>query len=463
MRTLPLRLSPVAGESLTGYITRYAHTFALPPGDVVRALGLDSGVGNVKASEHYGVSLSSEQLQRASAATGIATKTLEGMLLERYAGRAFARRKSSSRDALSGEGYAREVHIRRSRYCPQCLRENGAWLLRWQLGWCIACARHQVLLVHRCPNCDTMPWILVRESWPHDLAGELRDPSRCSNRRSGALCRVSFTSPTAQHTASTRLLAAQHYMDALLDGELQPILAGENLAPRAYLRDLRALASVLHHRHDPRPRGARQLLDHPSLLARVLPDALALAGLPSPIALADALRQIGDVTYRAAGMKLPFTHQHRGISPALSEALQRARSQSVWARASRRIGIDPAGYQRHQDLHPDLQLRNVPQLFWGSDYQRELAELFDPSLPDRTGRHFCSVLLARMLAALNWRDAARYLDLPDDALYRDYLAIFADLRRTGQLEELAARIRRLANTRTNGLIDYEQRRRALSD
>jgi len=63
-----------------------------------------------------------------------------------------------------------------------------------------------------------------------------------------------------------------------------------------------------------------------------------------------------------------------------------------------------------------------------------------------------------MLAALNWRDAVRYLDLPDDTLYRDYLAIFADLRRNDQLEELATRIRQLANQHANnGLIDYDPR------
>ena len=50
VRTLPLRLAPVDGESLPGYVARYSHTFQFPPGDVVRALGLDGGTGIVLAA-----------------------------------------------------------------------------------------------------------------------------------------------------------------------------------------------------------------------------------------------------------------------------------------------------------------------------------------------------------------------------------------------------------------------------
>ena len=45
VRTLPLRLSPVDGESLPGYVARYSHSFQFPPGDLIRALGLDGGSG----------------------------------------------------------------------------------------------------------------------------------------------------------------------------------------------------------------------------------------------------------------------------------------------------------------------------------------------------------------------------------------------------------------------------------
>ena len=89
MRTLPLRLAPIDGESLPGYVARYAHTFGFQPGDVIRALGLDGGTGRVAAAGRFGVSLSADQLALASFVTGIAIETLERMLLARYAGRAF--------------------------------------------------------------------------------------------------------------------------------------------------------------------------------------------------------------------------------------------------------------------------------------------------------------------------------------------------------------------------------------
>ena len=40
---MPLRLAPVEGESLPGYVARFSHTYGLPPGDVIIALGLTDG------------------------------------------------------------------------------------------------------------------------------------------------------------------------------------------------------------------------------------------------------------------------------------------------------------------------------------------------------------------------------------------------------------------------------------
>jgi hypothetical protein len=88
VRTLPLRLAPVDGESLPGYIARYAHTFQIQPGDVVSALGLDAGAGTTGAAARYGLSLSAEQLQGAAFTSGITSEALERMLLSRYVGRA---------------------------------------------------------------------------------------------------------------------------------------------------------------------------------------------------------------------------------------------------------------------------------------------------------------------------------------------------------------------------------------
>jgi len=159
VRRLPLRLSPVDGEGLPGYIARYSHTFQFQPGDVVRALGLDHGTGRVAAAGRYGVSLTSDQLMHAAFATGIGVEVLEGMLLSRYAGRAFDRSALTAPVALAGPVQGHEVRTRSSRFCPQCLGEDDAWRLRWQLGWSAICTRHQVVLVGRCPKCEAVSTI----------------------------------------------------------------------------------------------------------------------------------------------------------------------------------------------------------------------------------------------------------------------------------------------------------------
>jgi hypothetical protein len=145
VRTLPLRLAPVEGESLPGYVSRYSHTFQFPPGDVIMALGLGRD-GMVVSAGRYGVCLSPGQLDHAAFATGIATDVLERMLLSRYAGCVFEQAALSPGAALDEAARGHEVLIRSSRFCPRCLGEHGAWLLRWQLGWSTICPRHRVLL-----------------------------------------------------------------------------------------------------------------------------------------------------------------------------------------------------------------------------------------------------------------------------------------------------------------------------
>ena len=114
MRTLPLRLSPVDGGSLLGYIARYSHTFQFQPGDVVSALGLDPGAGSVAAAAR----------------------------LCRYVGRAFGRALIAASAALANAVQGHQVWIWCSRFCPPCLREDGVWRLAWQLGWSAVCVRH---------------------------------------------------------------------------------------------------------------------------------------------------------------------------------------------------------------------------------------------------------------------------------------------------------------------------------
>jgi hypothetical protein len=104
-------------------------------------------------------------------------------------------------------------------------------------------------------------------------------------------------------------------------------------------------------------------------------------------------------------------------------------------------------------------------LFWADDYHREIAGLFDfDDFTHWLGRRFCSVLLTRMLTPLDWQAAVRYLDFPDRFINDGYNTTFAKLRTNGRFDELATRVKRVANQHANsGLIDYKRRRADLAD
>jgi hypothetical protein len=469
VRTLPLRLAPIKGESLPGYVARYSHTFQFPPGDVLRALGLDGGSGIVLAAGRYGAWLPPAQLQHVAIATGIDPATIERMLLWQYAGRAFEHPTGTLDAALAAAAQGSEVLIRCSRFCPHCLHEHGAWLLSWQLRWSFACPAHRVLLLRRCPTCAAVPVAALRDSWPSDRDGVLSDPTRCAHRSSRVMCRGRLaradTPPVSDVT-----LAAQHRINLLLDdGVPPPTLAGVELDPPTYLRDLRSLCRLVH-RHSPTSeqrrstaRWAQRVRDDPAGLAAVLPTALALADLPDPDTLAEALRQLADDRYHNDGLTLVFSNTGP-MSEPLKAALRRAISHAIWARTSRQLGLHPGAHRRSGDLDPRFGPEHVPQLFWAEDYHREIADLLDfDDLTDWLGRRFCSVLLARMLSPLDWDAAARYLDFPEPFTNTAYHTTFAKLRSNDQFTELIRRVKRIANRHAErGLIDHKQRRVSLA-
>jgi hypothetical protein len=361
------------------------------------------------------------------------------------------------------------VLIRCSRFCPHCLHEHGAWLVSWQLRWSFACACHGVLLPRRCPSCDALPVAALRESWPTDSDSALSDPTRCAHRSNRALCRA-WLARADTPPASDVTLVAQRRINALLDGEPNPPVAGVKLDPPTYLRDLLLLCKLVH-RHTltsaqqrSAARWGYRLRDDPADLAAVLPTGLALADLPDPETLAEALRALADERHHNDGLTL-LVSKTGPMSEPLKAALRRTVSQAVWTNASRQLGLPPGAHHRPDDLDPRLGPQHIPQLIWADDYYRAIAHQFEfDDSTDRNGRRFCSVLLARMLSPLDWDAAARYLDLPDPFITNDYNLTLAKLRNNNRFTELATRVKRIANQHADGpLIDYKQRRATLAD
>jgi hypothetical protein len=469
VRTLPLRLAPIEGESLPGYVARYSHTFQFPPGDVLRALGLDGGSGTAHAAGRYGAWLPPRQVEQVAIATGIDPTTIERMLLSRYFDRAFWQPTRALDPARATTAQRPEVLNRCSRFCPHCLHQHGAWLVSWQLRWSFACVAHRVLLLRRCPSCAALPVAALRESWPTDHTGALSDPTRCAHRSSGVLCRGRLAR-TDTPPVIDAMLAAQHRINALLDGEPNPRVAGLELDPLSYLRDLLLLCKLVHRQtltsaqQRSTAQSGHRLRNDPADLAAVLPTVLALADLPDPDTLAETLRQLAHARHHNDGLTLLISNTGP-MSEPLTAALGRAVSRAVWASTSRQLGFHPGPHHRPDDLDPRLEPRHVPQLLWADDYHRAIAHRFEfDDATDWHGRRFCSVLLARMLTPLDWDAAARYLDLPDPLTNNDYNLTLARLRGNNRFTELATRVKRIANQHADRpLIDYKQRRATLAD
>ena len=197
----------------------------------------------------------------------------------------------------------------------------------------------------------------------------------------------------------------------------------------------------------------------------MLPEALALADLPDPDALADALRELADERYRDDGLTL-LASKTGPMSEPLTAALRRAVSQTVWASASRQLGLHPGAHRRPDDLDQRLRPRHVPQLFWAEDYQREIADLFDfDDFTHWLGRRFCSVLLARMLTPLDWQRRRALPRLPRAVHQRrlQHHLRQARARTAASTSSPPASSGSPTSTPNDGLIDYKQRRARLAD
>jgi hypothetical protein len=460
---LPLRLSPVEGESLPGYVARYSHTYRFPPGDVIAALGLLGSDQRIPSAGRYGISLSPRQLKHVAFATGIAEEVLGRMLLARYADRVFEQTATAA-DVLADAVQAHEVLIRSSKFCPHCLREHGAWLLCWQLGWSAVCPAHRVLLARCCPTCGTVPKRMLRGAWVSDRRGPLSDPTCCCARRLGReLCRTHLASVKVP-IVGVEAVEAQCQIDGLLDGDPCPRLAGERLKLPVYLRCLQVLCKLIYDTSSPSSPPRRRLSDDPATLAAVVPGALRLADLPDRQALVDAARELAERRYHQDGSTLRVG-QLGHVPDTMHDALRHALSEAVWSPPLTRIGLHPRAHRRPADLDPRLQARHVPQLLWAEDYQRQIAELFD--FDDFThwhGRRLCSLLLARMLTPLDWDAAVRYLDFPESFINKGYTTTSVKLRAIGRFNELVRRVKKIANQHAkHELIDYKQRRAQLAE
>ena len=119
VRTLPIRLTPVAGEALDSWLEGLARRTHSAFGDVLSAVGLDPHRG--KGSSSWIVKLTDEEAERIGLATGVEVEVLESMTLAHYSERGL-RIKDGTFGAESGLSLG--ACTCGSRFCPSCLKDN---------------------------------------------------------------------------------------------------------------------------------------------------------------------------------------------------------------------------------------------------------------------------------------------------------------------------------------------------
>lgn len=229
-RTLPIRLPPLPGEPLDGWLEAYARRLTITVGDLLAALGL-RGAGHMAPA--LTVCLRTSEAQQIAALTDVSAARAHAMTLRVFDGHVVQlqpQRRAVTRSIWWGRGSG-------SRFCQQCLIErDGRWLLRWRLSWVFACCRHQVLLHDTCPACSRIPRRYAT------FAAHQGGPARCA----GGDCHTDLrdTAPIPL-TAGDPTLAAQDRIDTLLSAVESGQTARLDTPPSRVITDLRAIAGWL--------------------------------------------------------------------------------------------------------------------------------------------------------------------------------------------------------------------------
>jgi hypothetical protein len=240
VRTLPIRLTPIAGEALDSWLEGLARRTHTAFGELLSAVGLDPYRG--KGTSSWIVQLTDEEAERIGLATGVAVEVLESMTLAHYSERGL-RIKDGTFGLSRAFPWGRTCG---SRFCPSCLKETeGRWQLSWRLGWAFACTKHCCLLADACPECGV---VQRRRTHVVDLIPEAAACAHCGTNaigRSSARCGADLTAaPVTMFGADHPVVHAQRVVDAVIDSETASFGA-YRVCPQPrinVLSDLRAVA-----------------------------------------------------------------------------------------------------------------------------------------------------------------------------------------------------------------------------
>jgi hypothetical protein len=155
---LPLRVTPVPGESFDSWLEACCRRLGIPIGVLATGLGIRGRPAAARARH-----LPAGGRRRAGARRRSATGPTPGDDPGRY--HPHVVQIDPDRQAVTRS--VPWTRRRGSRFCPVCLTErDGRWPLRWRLSWVFACTEHAMLLHDTCPACAAVPrqFLLTRQA-----------------------------------------------------------------------------------------------------------------------------------------------------------------------------------------------------------------------------------------------------------------------------------------------------------
>lgn len=386
VRTLPLRVQPVAGEALDSWLEALAARMQCSWGDLLAAVDLPAGRTRGYTTGWL-VSLTDHQLQSMSFAAGQSREVISAMVLSHITD-ALGHCPDIPRRSVESMLW---LDRRRSRFCPDCLAQtSGRWLLAWRLRWSFACVRHARLLADTCPCCQA-----TQRDRPFAVA-QIPTPGLCANKLSGVhgrdvtCCGADISSaPVLSLDHDHPILDAQRTIDAavrtgfmrsgiysrapvplsVLIADLSAlggrILRYPNFVKLAELTNDAVITKLLHCEGG--EFGVRGVTaDSPAVATAVA------AASSASILSSNNLTEAGDrlrwliADCRSAGLSVSATNigWGRGISPALRSAQLRALSEFL-------SPSDRLRYRTHSmtPRHPpskqaNERARRLPPLLW---------------------------------------------------------------------------------------------------
>lgn len=301
VRSLPIRVDPVAGESIQSWLRMLAHRNEVTWTQIVQAVGLHRRSGDGRRTR-WSQRLHEHEITALAHATGVDPPVLQAMTLAVFDGTGITtgrRPRNPDYGALHG--------LRsRSRYCPRCLDDSGGrWQLRWYLGYTFVCPQHQLVLADTCPGCGHPPHprLPAAQSIPQPLQCEHRVRRDGRSASCGTDLRHGYGHGAL--TATSPMLHAQRVIDVVIDDKqaLFGVYATTPVPAYVALDDVRVLATRMQRPSTGIGDGAGNPPTTACLTSGEVP-ATSASAFRTAVAITAAVEVLGAPNVAQAGQRL---------------------------------------------------------------------------------------------------------------------------------------------------------------